>query len=415
MRSGTSWIDEVRARADLMEVAARYTKLVPAGKDYKGLCPLHQEKTPSFFVVPAKGFFKCFGCGESGDVFTLVMKAERVDFLEAARRLANWTGVEIERRRPRRRTEAEKERLQRQRELRRNVACDSWQVLGIDAVLDLFGIGREVVTNDEFLLLPIFTHGDVPRAWFRYRIQWQGDTVRPIWLGLDRSSDDLGNGLFVPPDLRTQLVRDSLVLVDDPLTVVRLRALGYGAAVAPYRSLIELADTEPWLDDEALQFLASCNVREIYLLVPLGLDRSVQSQRMRVLHALEVMLVRHGIEPILVRQDHFDRSWDWVASLSTSDQVRDLLQDEACVIDLFQLRVAAVVRGLSCGTLDQTMAIQKLQPVLAAADASGDRALYHAYVAWAARALGIKERQRLVRFRPEVLATIVREEAAEVF
>jgi DNA primase len=69
-----SIIDEVRARADIVEVVGEQIPLKRAGKDFRALCPFHHEKTPSFYVVPSKGFFKCFGCGESGDVFSFLMK-----------------------------------------------------------------------------------------------------------------------------------------------------------------------------------------------------------------------------------------------------------------------------------------------------------------------------------------------------
>jgi DNA primase len=88
-------IDEVRARVDIVEIVGEQVQLKRAGKDFKGLCPFHNEKTPSFYVVPAKGFYKCFGCGESGDVFTFVMKRHGLSFLEAAIELAKRAGIEL--------------------------------------------------------------------------------------------------------------------------------------------------------------------------------------------------------------------------------------------------------------------------------------------------------------------------------
>ena len=61
-------VDEVRARVDLVEVIGESVPLKRSGKDWKGRCPFHEDKTPSFYVVPDKGFYKCFGCGESGSV-----------------------------------------------------------------------------------------------------------------------------------------------------------------------------------------------------------------------------------------------------------------------------------------------------------------------------------------------------------
>ncbi|MGH7482763.1 MAG: DNA primase [Longimicrobiales bacterium] len=88
-------VDEVRARADIVAVVGEQVPLKRAGKEFKALCPFHQEKTASFYVVPAKGFFKCFGCGESGDVFDFLMKRQGLDFPEAVRTLAVRYGVEI--------------------------------------------------------------------------------------------------------------------------------------------------------------------------------------------------------------------------------------------------------------------------------------------------------------------------------
>ncbi|MEJ2184539.1 MAG: DNA primase [Gemmatimonadota bacterium] len=88
-------VEEVRDRADIVEVIGELVPLKRAGKDFKGLCPFHQEKTPSFYVVPAKGFYKCFGCGESGDVFSFLMKHQGLGFQEAVETLAARCGVEI--------------------------------------------------------------------------------------------------------------------------------------------------------------------------------------------------------------------------------------------------------------------------------------------------------------------------------
>ena len=88
-------VDEVRARADIVHVIGDIVPLKKSGKDYKACCPFHEEKTPSFYVVPAKGFYKCFGCGESGDVFAFLIKRLGLSFVEAVKHVAASTGVEI--------------------------------------------------------------------------------------------------------------------------------------------------------------------------------------------------------------------------------------------------------------------------------------------------------------------------------
>jgi DNA primase len=90
-------VEEVRDRADIVEIIGEHVQLKRAGKEFKALCPFHQERTPSFCVVPGKGFYKCFGCGESGDVFSFLMKHLGLSFNEAVEKLAAREGIEIPR------------------------------------------------------------------------------------------------------------------------------------------------------------------------------------------------------------------------------------------------------------------------------------------------------------------------------
>jgi DNA primase len=88
-------IDEVRARADIVDIIGEMVSLKKAGREYKANCPFHEERTPSFYVAPDKGFYKCFGCGKSGDVFGFVMERLGMDFIEAVRYVGGRAGVEI--------------------------------------------------------------------------------------------------------------------------------------------------------------------------------------------------------------------------------------------------------------------------------------------------------------------------------
>jgi DNA primase len=88
-------IADVRSRANLLEVISDHVVLKRTGKEYKGLCPFHAEKTPSFHVNPEKGIYKCFGCGEGGDVFAFIQKVKGLEFLDSVRELAHKYGVPL--------------------------------------------------------------------------------------------------------------------------------------------------------------------------------------------------------------------------------------------------------------------------------------------------------------------------------
>lgn len=93
MRFDDSKIEEIKSRVDIVELASEYLTLKKAGRNYLGLCPFHQEKTPSFTVNREKQIFYCFGCGEGGNVITLLMKIANKSFPEAIKHLAEKTGV----------------------------------------------------------------------------------------------------------------------------------------------------------------------------------------------------------------------------------------------------------------------------------------------------------------------------------
>ena len=88
-------ISEVRNATDIVDVISEVVKLRKAGKNFLGLCPFHSEKTPSFTVSPDKQIFYCFGCGEGGNVFSFLMKHERMTFPEAVRGLARRRGIDL--------------------------------------------------------------------------------------------------------------------------------------------------------------------------------------------------------------------------------------------------------------------------------------------------------------------------------
>jgi len=88
-------LDDVRNAVDIVDLVGRFVNLRKAGVNWKGLCPFHSEKTPSFMVNPKKGIFHCFGCGVGGDVFGFLMRQDRVSFPEAVRSLAKTAGIAL--------------------------------------------------------------------------------------------------------------------------------------------------------------------------------------------------------------------------------------------------------------------------------------------------------------------------------
>ena len=80
--------EEIKKRLPINEIIGNYIELKRSGSGLKANCPFHNEKTPSFHVSPDKGIYKCFGCGESGDIFSFVEKYESVDFPTALKKLA---------------------------------------------------------------------------------------------------------------------------------------------------------------------------------------------------------------------------------------------------------------------------------------------------------------------------------------
>src|ERR1700752_3555071 len=110
MAEAGSVAEKVKQQGDIVRVVGEYVRLKKTGKDFSGLCPFHQEKTPSFTVSPIKQIFYCFGCGKGGDVFNFVMDLEKSTFPEAVRTVAEKCGIAIPR--PRERSPEERQENQ---------------------------------------------------------------------------------------------------------------------------------------------------------------------------------------------------------------------------------------------------------------------------------------------------------------
>src|SRR5258706_829161 len=92
----TSLIERIKQKLDIVDEIGAVVPVRKSGKAFKGLCPFHGERTPSFYVFPETGTWRCFGCNEGGDVFTFVEKQQGLDFRDALAQLAERAGIALE-------------------------------------------------------------------------------------------------------------------------------------------------------------------------------------------------------------------------------------------------------------------------------------------------------------------------------
>ena len=144
-------VERVKAAMEILPLVEDVVRLRKSGSTYKGLCPFHSEKTPSFTVSPARGTFKCFGCGEGGDAITFVEKTENLDFVDAIELLARRFGVELEyedaspeQDAKRRRSERLKALLERAAEFYARMLWDSDAGSAAREYLAARGLGEEI-------------------------------------------------------------------------------------------------------------------------------------------------------------------------------------------------------------------------------------------------------------------------------
>jgi DNA primase len=155
-------LDDIRAGVDIVDFIGRFVNLRKAGANWKGLCPFHGEKTPSFMVNPKKGIFHCFGCGVGGDIFGFLMRQDRLSFPEAVRALAKTAGVTLPEERGGQPGDSGREELFRVTDLAARFYAEAlWKPAGERArkYLDERGIDPELAKR--------FGLGAAPDAWDR--------------------------------------------------------------------------------------------------------------------------------------------------------------------------------------------------------------------------------------------------------
>ena len=214
-----SVVDEIKERLDLSDVVSRYIQLQKAGRNYKALCPFHNEKTPSFVVFPDSQNWHCFGCGRGGDVFSFVMEYEGWDFRTALEELGRQAGVEVRKQTPAQ-VEAAKEKdrllaaLEAATDYYHTLLRSAPQAKGARAYLKKRGFTGETVTR--------FRLGYSQRSW---------DATRTHLLGKGFSVDELVKaGLLVQKDDggTYDRFRDRVII---PIRDRRGRVIAFGGRV----------------------------------------------------------------------------------------------------------------------------------------------------------------------------------------
>jgi len=292
------FLDELRSRIPIGDLVGRRVRLTRRGREQAGLCPFHNEKTPSFYVVEDKGFFHCFGCGAHGDAIGYVMRADNLDFIEAVERLAGEAGIAVPQQTPQ-----DRERAQRQKTLLEALAAAAdfyerqlWASAGARAreYLTARGLDDETIrrfrlgwASDDRQALRRALRGDFPEAllheagllrspedggnpydYFRSRVMFPiGDRAgRVIAFGGRTIGDDQpkylnspdtpvfekGRVLYAWAAARAGLAREpegtaSVIVVEGYMDVIALHRAGFSAAVAALGTAVtEMQLQELW-------------------------------------------------------------------------------------------------------------------------------------------------------------------------
>lgn len=321
-----SVVEEIKERLDIVDVISAYVPLRKAGRTYKGLCPFHQEKTPSFVVFPESGNWHCFGaCGTGGDVFSFVIKQENLDFREALELLAQKAGVSLEA--PDAARSPQSQLLDKLREINQAAAVyyHSQLLAAPEAqpARDYLGRrGLDQATMEAFLLG--FAHD-----------RWDALLTHLRERGYD-TPDILAAGLIIEKEHETGRIthydrfRGRVVV---PIRDVQGRVIGFGARALE-------ADQQPkYLNTPQTPLFEKSSVL-------FGLDRSRQTIRMR-----DQAIIVEGYMDVLAAHQHGETNV--VASMGTAlteQQLRQLKRYTntfVLALDADTAGQAATLRGIA--------------------------------------------------------------------
>lgn len=409
------WLSRLRDVVDIVEIISEYTPLKKSGKTYRGPCPLHGGKKPNFSVVPSKGIFKCFVCGEAGNVFTFLTKKTGQGFYAVARDLAARYGISVPSYQKPRQELSEEEALRRgtQKGFTGDNAPGVWEELGVREAVPVFRLGVKEGAKP-LCMVPVWGDDDThaPGGWLMYEVRERA----PHALGFDPlSKKGLDGVLFSSRSGLRYTDQEVALFVVDPIVAVRLHEAGYYrtfSVAGQYRSI-----DAPWLTEAHVAELlgrAKGRVEQVALVVPMrDKDPKKQNLLLRALYATELNLLKAGIQPLVVDiKDDISSvyGWHWASIKQSENDIRECLARDDIVLDVFELRTLQLAKMMKQGRLSANQAFQILLSSLGTVHDTNNL-LFEAYVAWCVGTLGFDR----VHLEGAILAGKQGDEGAEVF
>lgn len=304
-------IDEIRNRADIVEVISGYIPLKRAGRNFKAICPFHNEKTPSLIVSPDKQIYHCFGCGQGGNIFSFIMKQERCEFFEAVRIMADRTNVKIP-------------------EQERGAAYQTGLAEAIRRVNDVIAsfytnclLNRQQGSR---AMSYLSKRGITDKTITDFRLGY----APPESDGLKKEISSRGIGLKLLQDLRPDIFRDRIMF---PILDVRSRVIGFGG-----RIIIDDEKAPKYLNSQ--ETAAYVKGRHLYGL-NLAKDSIIKEDR--------CIIVEGYIDCISLHQYGFTNTVASLGTALTQEQVRILKRYTKNVVMLYDADEAgesATQRGI---------------------------------------------------------------------